>query len=344
MEGLLSWNRNTNKRTMPWKGEKNPYKIWISEIILQQTRVQQGLAYYHKFIHSFPDVKTLAEAPEQKILKHWEGLGYYTRCRNLIATAKYIHTELHGKFPAKYEDLLDLKGIGTYTASAIASFAFNLPYAVLDGNVFRILSRFFGIATPLDTAGGKKIFSKLAKELLDKKNPAEYNQAIMDFGATVCKPSQPLCEKCPFQLKCIAFKKGIINSLPVKKKRVKQRQRFFTYLIIEHAGSFYIHKRTAKDIWQGLYEFILIESSRMLPMDQLQKTEEFLAIISGNEFRVTGSSKAFIQKISHQIITGKFFHIHTKYPLVNGKQYRLTSKSKLNLLPFPKFIASYLKD
>ena len=184
-ENLIKWNRNKNKREMPWKGEKDPYKIWISEIILQQTRVQQGLAYYNRFIKAWPNVKSLAKVKEQKVYKLWEGLGYYNRCRNLIASAKYINDELGGRFPEKYEDILSLKGIGDYTAAAIASFAFNQPYAVVDGNVFRVLARFFGIQTPVETTEGKKLFKELANELIDKKNPAEYNQAIMDFGAVI---------------------------------------------------------------------------------------------------------------------------------------------------------------
>ncbi|MEO6812592.1 MAG: A/G-specific adenine glycosylase, partial [Ginsengibacter sp.] len=177
---------------MPWKGEKDPYKIWISEIVLQQTRVQQGLHYYNRFITSFPNVRSLAMAPEQKVFKLWEGLGYYSRCKNLIASAKYIYENLDGKFPEKFEDILSLKGVGTYTASAIASFAFNKPYAVLDGNVFRVLSRFFGIETPINTLEGNKFYAALALQLLDLKKPGEYNQAIMDFGAVICKPSLPL--------------------------------------------------------------------------------------------------------------------------------------------------------
>jgi A/G-specific adenine glycosylase len=190
-ETLLKWNQFENTREMPWKGEKDPYKIWISEIILQQTRVHQGLAYYNRFIKAWPDIKRLACTPEQEVYKLWEGLGYYTRCRNLIASAKFINDELAGRFPHKYEDILSLKGIGHYTASAIASFAFNLPYAVLDGNVSRVLARFFGIHTPVDTTEGKKFFGELAGNLIDTTDPASYNQSIMDFGAIVCKPQLP---------------------------------------------------------------------------------------------------------------------------------------------------------
>jgi A/G-specific adenine glycosylase len=189
---LMKWNQSSNNRAMPWKGEKDPYKIWLSEIILQQTRVEQGLGYYERFVKKFPTIKHLAKAPEQEVFKLWEGLGYYTRCKNLIATATFISKEKKGKFPDDYESILSLKGVGPYTAAAIASFAYNLPHAVIDGNVFRVLSRYFGISTPVDTAAGKKMYALLAKELLDKDEPGLYNQAIMDFGAVVCKPLQPL--------------------------------------------------------------------------------------------------------------------------------------------------------
>ena len=188
---LLHWNKIQNKRAMPWKGEKDPYKIWLSEIILQQTRVEQGWNYYNRFVSTFPNIKKLAAAPEEKVFKLWEGLGYYTRCKNLIATAKFIAKEKQGEFPNAYNEILDLKGVGPYTAAAIASFAFNLPHAVVDGNVFRVLARFFGIETATDSTTGKKLFSGLAEELLDKKLPGIYNQAIMDFGAMICKPKNP---------------------------------------------------------------------------------------------------------------------------------------------------------
>src|SRR5215218_589494 len=204
VKGLLQWNKTANHRQMPWKGEKDPYKIWLSEIILQQTRVEQGLGYYQRFVQIFSNVHALAQAPEQQVFKLWEGLGYYSRCKNLIASAKYISGELGGVFPKTYEEIVALKGVGPYTAAAIASFAYNLPYAVLDRNVFRVLSRIFAIDTPIDTTEGKKVFSALAQEALDKETPGAYNQAIMDFGATVCKPV-PECVHCFFKMACRAF-------------------------------------------------------------------------------------------------------------------------------------------
>ncbi len=341
---LLSWNKNENKREMPWKGEKDPYKIWISEIILQQTRVHQGMSYYNRFIKSFPDVQSLASATERDVFKHWEGLGYYSRCRNLIASAKFISSKLKSKFPETFEDLLQLKGIGPYTASAIASFAYNQPHAVVDGNVFRVLSRFFGIEIPIDTSEGKKIYSILANDLLDKKVPGIYNQAIMDFGAIVCKPAQPLCDNCPLQAKCVAFKKEKVNDLPLKKKSIKRRKRFFTYLIAEYNNAFYVRKRITKDIWHGLYEFILLETERLLSEKELQKMKIVKALFGESDLVVTNFSKTFSQKLTHQTITGKFFHISLAKPLKIVEGYDLLSKEEVELLPFPKFITAYLKD
>src|SRR5262245_7782259 len=249
---LLTWNKSSNKRQMPWKGEKDPYKIWLSEIILQQTRVEQGLEYYKKFIAKFPTVHDLAKAPEQQVFKLWEGLGYYTRCKNLVATAKVISKEKGGKFPNTYEDIKSLKGIGPYTAAAIASFAFNLPYAVVDGNVFRVLARVFGISKATDSTKGKSFFNELATELLDTKQPGLYNQAIMDFGATVCKPALPLCTKCVMKNNCYAFLNDRVNELPVKEKKINIKKRWFYYLVMEYKNEIVVRQRTGKDIWQQL--------------------------------------------------------------------------------------------
>ncbi|MEO8414929.1 MAG: A/G-specific adenine glycosylase [Ginsengibacter sp.] len=343
-EMLLKWNRTQNKREMPWKGEKNPYKIWISEIILQQTRVQQGLAYYNRFIRAWPDITSLAAASEQEVYKLWEGLGYYSRCRNLIASAKYINDTLGGQFPEKYEDILLLKGIGSYTAAAIVSFAFNQPYAVLDGNVFRVLARFFGIRIPVDSLEGKKIFKNLAQDLVDKKNPATYNQAIMDFGAVICKPMQPLCHECPLQKNCLAFQKDQVATLPIKEKSIKKRERFFNYIIVEHNKRIYVQQRGEKDIWQNLYEFILLEAKSILPAEEFLQETKFTSLFKGHNYKVTKISKSFSQKLTHQTITGRFFHVTIKTAGIPLHKYRLVSTKELAMLPFPKFITAYLKD
>ena len=221
---------------MPWKGEKDPYKIWLSEVILQQTRVEQGRAYYEKFIDQFPTIQDLAKAKDEKVFKLWEGLGYYNRCRNLLHTARQITKDQKGVFPNTYDSLLSLKGVGPYTAAAIASFAFNLPYAVVDGNVFRVLSRFYGIATPIDTKEGLQIFNELADKNLAEKTPGTYNQAIMDFGATVCKPSTPDCSTCNLSAKCVAFNVNKVNQLPVKLKRITKKKRHFDFFCFNYNG------------------------------------------------------------------------------------------------------------
>jgi A/G-specific adenine glycosylase len=341
---LLHWNTVENKRQMPWKGEKDPYKIWVSEIILQQTRVNQGTDYYNRFIRHFPNIKSLAIASEKKIYKLWEGLGYYTRCRNLIETAKFIHNNLGGKFPEKYEDILSLRGIGNYTASAIASFAFNLPYAVLDGNVFRVLARFFGIELSINSSEGKKIYRELSQLLLDKKNSADYNQAIMDFGAMVCRPSLPLCSECVLRKKCFAFRNNKVNELPINTKVNKQKSRFFIYIIAEYKNRFYIHKRTEKDIWQNLYDFILIETKSPIKEKDVLAHDKFISIFDHQEFKIIFISKDFSQKLTHQIIHGRFVHLKISTPLQNAEKYFLATKDEIKLLPFPKLITSYFTD
>jgi A/G-specific adenine glycosylase len=337
---LLQWNLLQNNRQMPWKGEKDPYKIWLSEIILQQTRVDQGLAYYNRFIITFPTIHDLSNASETKVFKLWEGLGYYTRCKNLIVTAKYISKELKGKFPDKYDEILKLKGIGPYTAAAISSFAFKLPHAVIDGNVFRVLARFFAIETPVDNTEGKKIFTLLANELLDKKEPGIYNQALMDFGAIICKPQQPLCKTCPLKLKCIANLQGLINTLPVKEKNITKKTRWFYYFIIEYNNNVLVRKRTGKDIWQNLYEFVLHESNKELTAKKLLATKK---IIDNLKFELANISKQHKQQLSHQTIYGRFVKIKINKPIqIDG--YAMVNKKKFNKLPFPKLIIGYLNE
>src|ERR1035437_920983 len=304
---LLKWNKYRNKRLMPWKYEKDPYKIWISEIILQQTRVSQGLEYYNRFIEKYSTVKSIAIAPEAEVFKLWEGLGYYTRCKNIIATAKYISEELHENFPSDYENILRLKGIGSYTASAIASFAYNLPY-----------------------------------ELLDKKLPGIYNQSIMDFGATICKPL-PLCDICPLKSRCVAYLQGIQLELPVKEKVIFKKSRWLYYLVVKYRNKFYVRKREEKDIWQNLYEFILLEAPKPFTIKKLQASEKFNSIFQINEFKIESISQVYKQQLTHQIINGQFINITVKSPL-GLNNYQLISADKIKQLPFPKFITTYLKD
>ena len=339
---LLRWNELDNDRVMPWKYEKNPYKIWISEIILQQTRVNQGLNYYNRFIAKYPAVKNIASATEEEVFKMWEGLGYYTRCKNIITTAKYISKELKGKFPTDYESILQLKGIGSYTAAAIASFAYNLPYAVLDGNVFRVLSRYFGIKIPIDNLQGKKYFSTLAFEVMDKKNPGIHNQSIMDFGATVCKPL-PLCEICPLSSQCVAYLQGFQLEVPVKEKKIIKKSRWLYYLVVRYKNQFYVRKRENRDIWQNLYEFILLEQSKPLTIKQLLVSQNFKSIFKGKRYIISNASQVYKQQLTHQTINGQFINITVQNPL-DINFYQLVSPEKLKELPLPKFITTYLKD
>ncbi|MBK6932730.1 MAG: A/G-specific adenine glycosylase [Saprospirales bacterium] len=253
-KNLLDWHAG-HSRPMPWKGERDPYKVWLSEIILQQTRVEQGLPYFEKFVAAYPTVERLAAAPLDAVLKLWEGLGYYSRARNMHATALYIATERDGRFPDTYAGLRALKGVGDYTAAAIASFAFDLPYAVLDGNVYRVLARFFGIDTPTDTPAARKQFAGLAQQLLDPARSGACNQAIMDFGATQCTPQQPACVPCPLRPHCAAFHSNRVPLLPRRSKTPEKRQRFFAYAVFYHRGMVWVGQRHDKDIWQNLYEF-----------------------------------------------------------------------------------------
>ncbi|MEO5888735.1 MAG: A/G-specific adenine glycosylase [Ferruginibacter sp.] len=337
---LEAWNTSENSREMPWKGEKDPYKIWLSEIILQQTRVDQGLEYYHRFVKTFPTIEHLARSSETKVFKLWEGLGYYSRCKNLIATAKYISEELQGRFPDKYEDILALKGIGPYTAAAIGSFAFNLPYAVVDGNVFRVLSRYFGISVPTDSTTGKKLFTELANNLLDKAKPGIYNQALMDFGAMICKPQLPLCLSCVLKEKCTAFLQGSVQQLPVKEKSIKKKTRWFYYLVVDFEGAVYVRKRNAGDIWENLYEFVLLESTAALELETMLPIKN---ILGENEFEVEHISAFYKQLLTHQTIQGQFIRIKIQAPLLL-KGYKPVRKIALQKLPFPKFISNYLED
>jgi A/G-specific adenine glycosylase len=340
---LLKWDELQNTRQMPWKREKNPYRIWLSEIILQQTRVEQGLSYYENFIQCFPDVTTLANASEQKIFKQWEGLGYYSRCRNLISTAKRITEEFNAVFPSTYEQILSLKGIGPYTAAAISSFAFNLPYAVLDGNVFRVLARIFGIPEPIDSAKGKKFFAQLSTELLDKKEPGRYNQAIMDFGAVICKPV-PKCGVCVFRKHCFAFQHDVIEKLPVKEKKTAIRKRWFYYLVIEIKGRIAITQRTQKDIWQQLFEFPLVEASRRSSTKKVLELAETSGWLSKDKYEVKNISRGYRQQLSHQIIAGRFLHILTEQKTIRLSKMKCVDFKKIGQYAFPQFINQYLHD
>jgi A/G-specific adenine glycosylase len=339
---LLQWNSHQNTRKMPWKGEKDPYKIWLSEIILQQTRVEQGWKYYEKFITVFPDINKLAAAKDEKIYKIWEGLGYYSRCKNLIETARFISKKLNGRFPETFEDILALKGVGNYTASAIASFAYNLPHAVVDGNVFRVLSRVFGIKKSIDSTEGKKLFSQLAFELLDKEQPGIYNQALMDFGAVICKPPNPLCDNCVLKDHCFAYKKGLVNKLPVKEKEIKITTRWFNYLVIGYNDKIYIRKRTGNDIWKNLHEFVLMETNTDTSVKRVLAKTEKEKILKKDSYKVVSISPLYSQQLSHQKIKGRFIKIAiTKELPLSG--FKPVSLKQLSRHAFPRFINAYFE-
>lgn len=328
---------------MPWKGEKDPYKIWLSEIILQQTRVEQGWNYYEKFITAFPTIKHLARANEEKVFKMWEGLGYYSRCKNLIATARTIVNEYKGKFPDTYDAIKKLPGIGPYTASAISSFAFNAPYAVLDGNVQRVIARYFGISTPIDTTEGKKLYQTLARSLLHHDEPGIYNQAIMDFGAVICKPQNPLCSDCAQNKDCEAFKHNLTAQLPVKQKAIIRKERWFYYFIIEQNNKVYIRQRTRRDIWENLFEFVLYESPAAV--DDISLSLPFLKkLVNGQQVQIQSVSRMYRQQLTHQTIHGRFVKIMVNGPLPSLNDFMLIDKKRLSKYAFPRFITSFLAE
>ena len=340
---LLDWNKQQNNREMPWKGEKDPYKIWLSEIILQQTRVEQGWEYYERFIKTFPTVKKLAAAPDEKVFKLWEGLGYYSRCRNLLASARWIVEKNNGRFPDTYEMILSLKGVGPYTAAAISSFAFQLPHAVVDGNVQRVLSRYFGITTPIDSTQGKKIYDQLAQALLDTDAPGEYNQAIMDFGAVICKPQSPLCEQCYQKKDCVALSINAIKELPVKSKSIQIKERWFDYFILIYKKQLYIRKRTTKDIWEQLNEFVLLESTDGFANAAI--TKKYIYDIVGNGKVVARPiGKPIMQKLSHQHIHGRFTLIELEKTPRLPEGFEKLPVSKISTLAFPKLINTFLES
>ncbi len=305
----MYWHRNVNRRSLPWKGERNPYKIWLSEIILQQTRAEQGLPYYQKFVAAYPTIQDLAAARDDAAFKLWEGLGYYARCRNMLATARQVTAEYGGVFPATYEGLLSLKGIGPYTAAAVASFAFGLPHAVVDGNVYRVLARYFGITMPTDGTAGKKLFQYLADEVLDRTDPGGFNQAMMDHGATICTPAAPKCHECPVADGCIARRDGLIELLPVRAKKTAVRTRYFHYLLISYEGKLWIHLRNVKDVWRGLYEPFLAEAEAALDRKALSSRPEVQALSLQGALEYEGG---LTQRLTHQLIHSHFFSVATQ--------------------------------
>lgn len=315
-EVLTSWYFR-NKRELPWRQTSSPYKIWLSEIILQQTRVDQGINYYLNFIQQYPGVEDLSQASLDEILKIWQGLGYYSRARNLHETARKVAGEYCGSFPESYTELLKLKGIGPYTAAAIASIAFNQPVAVIDGNVIRFLSRYFGLDLPFHSAEGKKEFEMLASGILDKKNPGLHNQALMEFGAVQCLPQNPDCMGCPLKDTCHAFINDMVNELPVKKTPVSVKERHFNYLVISSGNKIFLRKRTKKDIWKMLYDFPLIETTAEKSETEIINSPGWKEMLRKTEsFRIIHTSKLYKHILTHQRIYARFFRIKIDNPHV----------------------------
>jgi len=337
---LTNWY-SINKRELPWRATKNPYYIWLSEIILQQTQVKQGLPYYNAFVETYPTVYDLAKASEESVLKLWQGLGYYSRARNLHFTAKYIVNELNGKFPNTYKDLLKLKGVGDYTASAIASIAFNEVAAVVDGNVYRVLSRYFGIDTPINSTAGIKEFKVLASSLIDKNQPATYNQAIMEFGAKQCKPKSPDCNACPLEDSCFALQKGLVDTLPIKLKKTKVTIKYFNFIVfIDTNNKTMLEKRTKKGIWQNLYQFPLIESERSLKVSEFHLLNLKDTILKNKTFDYALYNQTDkIHKLSHQ-------HLHTKFWIIELEHLPIEAIpiKDLRSYPSPVLISDFIEQ
>jgi A/G-specific adenine glycosylase len=335
---LVYWYLQNN-RDLPWRKTKNPYFIWLSEIMLQQTRVAQGLSYYLKFTSTFPTVFDLAKADESTILKMWQGLGYYSRARNLHFSAKQIVEELNGEFPSTYEEIIKLKGIGDYTASAIASICFEEATAVVDGNVYRVLSRYFGIKTAINSTAGIKEFKALAQTLIDRKQAGTFNQAIMDFGALHCKPQNPLCEICPLSDGCVALEKNLTKELPVKEKKIKVRKRYFNFLVIKTGDDKTIlTERKGKGIWQGLYQFPLIECEKIINQKEIIDSEEFIALFPEETTISLFNKEEIVHKLSHQ-------HLYTQFWIIETKTLKSADISWKNIqdFPVPVLIANFLE-
>ena len=335
---LIHWYLQ-NKRDLPWRNTTNPYLIWLSEIMLQQTRVAQGLPYFLAFTEAFPTVFDLANANEEQVLKLWQGLGYYSRARNLHATAKYIAYELNGEFPNNYKDLIRLKGVGEYTAAAIASFSYNEPVAVVDGNVFRVLSRYFNIDNDISDGKTKKEFQNLAQEVLPLDNPALFNQAIMEFGALQCVPKNPDCNSCVLNSSCEALQHKKVAQLPVKSKKTKVTNKFFNYLILKDVDANYIvQKREGKGIWENLYEFPLMETDELVSeldfMNQLAEMDFFNQ--KPTDFFVL-NSQIIQHKLSHQNLYIRFFQLNFDVKLPDSK-----TLTEIKKLPFPIVIHNFM--
>lgn len=335
---ILEWYHE-HKRELPWRATTDPYKIWLSEIMLQQTRVAQGMPYYHKFLEAFPTVYDLAKADEEKVLKLWQGLGYYSRARNLHATAKMVVNQYDGNFPNTYKELKSLKGVGDYTASAIASICFDIPEPVVDGNVYRVLSRYFGVDLPINSTEGINYFKELARDVMDKENIRDYNQGIMEFGAIQCAPKKPYCLLCPLNESCVALKENKVDSLPVKLNKTKIKHRFFNYLVfLDKNRNTLLEQRKGKGIWQNLYQFPLLETDKTVDskglVKSMKKNNRFQSV---REIHLYNEAPV-VHKLSHQHLHTRFWVLEVSSSLEEGIPWK-----KIHDFPVPVLIADFIK-
>jgi A/G-specific adenine glycosylase len=338
---LVQWYLK-NKRDLPWRDTTNAYVIWLSEIILQQTRVEQGLPYFNRFVETYPDIVQFAAADEGEILKLWQGLGYYSRGRNMLKTAKMVNELYGGRFPDRYELLLKLKGIGEYTAAAIASFSANEPHAVVDGNVYRVLARFFGIYEPVNSSKGKKVFQLTADELLNKQQPGLHNQAMMEFGAMLCKPKNPGCGVCPVKQGCYALQNNVVAVLPVKLKKLKVRERFFNYFFVTDGEQILMNKRGETDIWANMYDLPLIETASLTTIDELMTLPEFFDFFGGDA-QIENVGQVYKHILTHQRLFVRLIKLNSK-PVKLKEQWFYTPFKNLESLALPKIVFSLLNN
>lgn len=339
-ETLLKWYVD-NRRELPWRETTDPYLIWISEIILQQTRVAQGYDYFMRFVKRFPDVRSLAEASEDEVMKYWQGLGYYSRARNLHTAARSM---ADGRFPDSYEGVRALKGVGDYTAAAICSFAYNMPCAVVDGNVYRVLARYFGIDLPIDSTEGKKAFAALATEMLDKAHPADYNQAIMDFGALQCTPQSPNCLFCPLADGCSALSSGRVSQLPLKQHKTKVSDRYLNYIYVRMGAYTFIRKRTEKDIWQDLFEPPLVEADRDLSEEELLASASFRSLLAeGVVFQLRLLQRGVKHVLSHRVLHANFYELLLPEDSPSLPGYQKVRTEELEHYAVPRLIYVFLE-
>lgn len=338
---LIQWYK-ANKRDLPWRKTTDAYVIWLSEVILQQTRVEQGLPYFYRFIEKYPDVNSFAAAGEDEILKLWQGLGYYSRGRNMLKTARLVRDDYNGVFPQQYAELVKLKGIGEYTAAAISSFSADEAKAVVDGNVYRVLARYFGIDEPINSPKGKKIFQQVADDILNRQHPGLHNQAMMEFGAMLCKPKNPACGTCPVRLGCYAFKHNATTLLPVKLNKLKIKERNFNYILIVKDNEILINKRNEKDIWANMYDLPMIETTTMLPVEELVKLPEFTRGF-GKRAEILEVSQVYKHVLTHQRLYVRFIKLGSEEVKLDQKWF-FTTVENLKILALPKIIFIFLKN